>query len=483
MRYSIFLLLFTSLLANIASAQTIKWTEDKKAAKQSSDIRVQKAKALLIFESPVDLTFDSSIENIEQPEKKDGKYFLYVSSGPQEITINYSSNDYYLNFGQIMAENTLPQLKSKEIKYFKIRTSHELEYGNVTETEKAKGNVGVPIGPNVSDALIVVKVFPTDLQIEISDRDSGITKQSKEKGKGIYKVFLTAPGNHTLLVQHPDFDILEIPIKKLNSKETRFYRVRKPFTDEEYRKITELSKEISFDKIKGSWAGSLIENENTNKTYLIFQEYDPRSKKLSGKLYEEGVYHNFSGMSRSTTDNTFQVTIKKQSSRFSPKSATIDLIFMAGIVELGIGAWITDDGRVKEINIMKVPTTTVPPDNSVQILTLKTALFEQINGTWAAVKNTKYVTSISVNEIDLNNKITGSIIFINNSKCDFTGIVNNRVDELSLELKISGKCNSFSGKMMLTLNNNKATGMLTSNTGSSSKMSLRRSKNTGKKKK
>ena len=115
-----------------------------------------------------------------------------------------------------MEPNSLPSLKNKEILFIKVSAIQELEYYDITEKEKAKGNIGIPVGVNVSDALVVFNIFPPDMEIEVSDKNSSITKQSK--GQGTYKVFITAPGNCVLTIKHSELDLTTIEI---NTIETR----------------------------------------------------------------------------------------------------------------------------------------------------------------------------------------------------------------------------------------------------------------------
>ena len=117
-----FSILIFFLINNILVSQTLRWGEVKVDDNYFNKNDIPEGKSLLIFESPFDLTFESSVENTIKSEKKEGKYFLFVDNGAQVITFNYLE-DYFINFGQLMDENTLPSLNSKDItKFVKILT-------------------------------------------------------------------------------------------------------------------------------------------------------------------------------------------------------------------------------------------------------------------------------------------------------------------------------------------------------------------------
>ncbi|GAA4074386.1 hypothetical protein GCM10022389_19920 [Flavobacterium cheonanense] len=220
----IFFIFFNLGLAYSQSSLEFILSDDKAVNITKS---IPDGQSLLVFETDLNLKFDSSIENLQIEDKIDGKYYVFVSSGPQVITIKYFG-DYSLNFGQIGMNNGFPSLNNNEVKYFTISKLIALQYEDITKKEKDKGNNIVPIGPNVSDALVVINVFPPDLELEITEKNNGITKVTKQTD-GVYKIFLKAPAQHILQIKNKEFkDPTNLPVDGLASKEVRFYLVKKP---------------------------------------------------------------------------------------------------------------------------------------------------------------------------------------------------------------------------------------------------------------
>ncbi len=220
----VFLFFFNLHLAFSQSALEFTLSDDK-AVNISKNI--PDGQSLLVFETDLNLKFDSSVENLQVENKIDSKYYIYVSSGPQVITVKYFG-DYLLNFGQIGMNNGFPSLKNKEVKYFTVSKLIALQYEDTTKKEKDKGNNITPIGPNVSDAMVVINVFPDDLELDITEKNNGITKITKLTD-GRYQIFLKAPAQHILQIRNKDFkNPTNLPLDGLVSKEVRFYLVKKP---------------------------------------------------------------------------------------------------------------------------------------------------------------------------------------------------------------------------------------------------------------
>ncbi|MGZ2371732.1 hypothetical protein ACXR6G_18280 [Ancylomarina sp. YFZ004] len=445
-------LLCLVLSQEVYSQSTIKWEIDKKAGKEVKE-KVPEGKTLLIFDTPVDLKFESSVENIDQPHKNGGQYYLYVSDGPQAITINYFGN-YTINFGQLMDPNSLPSLKSKEIVFFRISAINELEYYDITKKEKAKGNIGLPVGVNVSDALVVLNVFPPDMEIEISDENDEITKLSK--GNGVLKVFLTAPGNHILKINQSDMGTTSIEINTLETKETRFYLIRKPITLDDYNDNIESANTLDLDeKLIGYWAGNL----GSKKTFVDIQ--DINSGVLTGRLYQDGIYHKITGVVKSKSNGEYYITVSKSQTELSNKSGTLDFFIKMGV---GSGIWISGDGQVSDFNIMKA--NEIPQEHTSEELSKLKQLKSKIEGKWIDSQKT-LIESITINSLTFNNNITGTVSGKDQIQCSFAGTINERHDKISLVINIPGDCGKTAGVMMLTLNQNTANGFFTSNDGMS----------------
>lgn len=371
-----FSILIFFLINNILVSQTLSWEEVKADDNYFNKNDIPEGKSLLIFETPVDLTFESSVEPNIKPYKKEGKYFLFVDKGAQVITFNYIE-DYFINFGQKMDENTLPSLNSQEIKYFKISEKKELEYYNITEKEKQKGNITVPIGPNVSDAAIIFNVFPPDLPIEISSEDNAITKLKSRNGS--YIVFLQAPKSHVLKIKTLGFDITSITIDNLEAKEIRFYYIRKPLVidNHQYKEISveEINNKKDEDTIDlnklviGNWGGSL----GLEKVFLIIESINDNS--VSGKILKNGIYSKIKGIITVNSEKKIYFTLDKSASKYSLEKGTLDFVLNMGI---GSGIWISDDGKVEDFNIMRVKN--IPAETNFQVSEfIKPLIYESVN--------------------------------------------------------------------------------------------------------
>ena len=374
-KITFFILIFL-LINNISVSQTLKWTEVGVDDNYFNKNDIPEGKSLLIFETPVDLTFESSKDPNIKPYKKEGKYFLFVDKGAQVITFNYLE-DYFINFGQLMDENTLPSLNSKEIKYFKISEKKELEYYNITEKEKQKGNISVPIGVNVSDAAIIFNVFPPDLQIEISSEDNAITRLTSRNG--LYKVFLQAPKSHVLKIKTLGFDITSITVDNLEAKETRFYYIRKPLIidNPQHKEISieGINNKKDDDKLDlnklviGNWGGSL----GPEKVFLIIESINDNS--VSGKILKNGIYSKIKGIITVKSEKKIYFTLDKSASKYSLEKGTLDFVLNMGI---GSGIWISDDGKVEDFSIMRV--NNIPRETNFQASEfIKPIIYESVN--------------------------------------------------------------------------------------------------------
>jgi len=442
------LLFLLGILQITYSQSTIKWEIDKRAGKKIKE-KVPDGKALLVFDSPVDLEFESSVENIKHTQKKDGKYYLFVSKGPQAITIKYLGN-YNINFGQLMDPNSLPALKNKEIIFFRISVIHELEYYDITEKEKAKGNVGIPVGVNVSDALIVFNIFPPDLEIEITDENNVITKQSKEKGT--YKVFITAPGNRVIKINQTNQDITTIEINTLETKETRFYLIRKPVTLEDYEENDAPINEIDIGKqLIGYWGGNL----GSKKIFVDIQNIN--SGTLSGRLYTEGVFHKITGVVKAKSSSVFYVTINKPQTELSRKKGTLDFLIKMGV---GSGIWISEYGGVSDFNIMKV--NELPKENTNEDISRLKLLKSKLEGIWVS-KSDDLIREILISNVGINNSISGHLSTKDNKVCKFGGTINEKNGKINLVINIDNDWAKIAGVIILSVVQNTASGFFTSN--------------------
>jgi hypothetical protein len=225
--------LFFVILANSLYSQTeLTSFEDKKKANNIS-YSFPDEKSLFVFESDKDLTFESSRENSLSPKKLNNKYFLVVEAGSQVITINSENESISIRCGMATGVNNGSALKQKEIRYFKIGERKVLKYSDITGNELAKGNGFEGFGVDPSDAQIILKYFPKNLEIEIGDPAKVISKKSPQtNGNVILFIKMSdldaiSKKDIVLNLKDKEYGITEMRVYNLSKKEQRFYSVEK----------------------------------------------------------------------------------------------------------------------------------------------------------------------------------------------------------------------------------------------------------------
>jgi len=172
-----------------------------------------------------------------------------------------------------------------------------LEYFNITDKEKAKGNISIPIGINISDALIIFSVSPPSLTLEITDHANVITKITKESKD--YKVFVKSGKDITLEVSSVGFGITKIPIKNIESKGTYFYLIKKAVSLESASadaketasylcQQLELRYQI-YNTVNEKYSDKLAKSKGKKKqkiTLKMLNEIDENTKNQNAKMQE-----------------------------------------------------------------------------------------------------------------------------------------------------------------------------------------------------
>ncbi len=418
----ILLLICLNFISPCLAQYSIVFKEDLSAAK-SITRKPAVDKCLLAIRSEVNLTFDSNTENLTQPQKTNGVYFLEVSYGPQAISVYYDNIPTYLNFGQLQAANSLPELKVGEIRYFIVDIKPELEYADITDNELKRGNFTTPFGPNVSDALLVVRIFPNDLELIISETNNLISKF--EKNGSTYNVFLKMPENkkftnYDLLVKTKGADDLKVTVPKLVPKAVRFYRIKKPLVEiadskietenplspikEPEKGVGDVSAATVADyrkNIIGNWAGSL----GDDKTYIEFSTFDEGKKTLAGKIYANGIYMNFKGVVRFKTENDYQASLIIIKDDLITYGASLDLRFNSGVLS---GLWIDDMGAVQDFSAVR--STTIISDNTSEVRQKIATLNKLASGEWNSLTSNAYFDNLILDKANVKQFSTISFI-------------------------------------------------------------------------
>jgi hypothetical protein len=218
-----------TVIGQVAVGQNkIKAEEFPNLAKEITNV-VSEGKALFVFEAMEDYQFDSDNENIVQPVKEGLLYKLYfsVETSSGAITIlNKVADKATINYGRDLFENSLPALKSGEIRYFKLSLEPmfikpKLEFSDVTRQKKAEGAADLPTY-NLRDALIIFNVVPKDLKIKIEGKKIDTVFQD---ATGLYKVYVQ-PVDQVLVIKSDNYTDESVPVGNLNTKDVRYYYVQ-----------------------------------------------------------------------------------------------------------------------------------------------------------------------------------------------------------------------------------------------------------------
>ena len=357
-------------------------------------------KVLLVFRSSEQLSFDSSVENLEPAEYSDGLYFVELSSGSHAFSVIFNDVPTYLNFGQQMDANSLPPLKDGEVKYYSVRVKAELEWSDITENERKRGTFIIPFGPNVSDAMLVVRLFPSDLELEIKESNNLISKLEKEGSS--YNVYIKMPSdekieNYKLVFSSSETDDLIVTLPRFEPKSVKFIRIRKPLieslTEAETPAQTPKNKPNFGKNVLGFWAGSLGEN----KTYIDFSQLDEVKKSVTGKIFSTGIYREFRGIIRFKSIDDYQMSLYLAKDELFSNGAKIDLSYKSGVLN---GLWIDDSGQIIDISAMR--SSSIQTDNSEEIKQKIIEVNNQLSGSWKTKVQNEFFDILVIGKFNAN---------------------------------------------------------------------------------
>lgn len=205
-------------------AQVLTFTENPSKTKTIAT-QVPEDKIMLVFESDGDLSFDSSMEPLEQPKKNGNIYTLIISQRKCVINVENKKNSSIvpISFGQ-MSENSLPTLQKGEIRYFEISEETKLNVFDNTLLQKAGGAVDNQMLYE-KEALLIITTDPVNLNLKFMS-SAKITDVKKEKNR--YFLYIT-PISQTINVLDLDskaFNVLNISNVKV--KDVFYYFVSLP---------------------------------------------------------------------------------------------------------------------------------------------------------------------------------------------------------------------------------------------------------------
>lgn len=467
-------IVFLIFLFNVfySKAQIIEWSQQEVPSFIISELKNKgylndngkflnnDGKALLIFKTDEELIFDSSFENIKQPSSytsnqlEDGVklYVLPLKAQPQKVIIKSDSDENKISFQQPFEKETLPGLKPNELYYFEITSKLALEYYNSTESEKAKGNMSQPVGPNVSDALIIIKSFPKDLKIAITAENGVITKLSEKDNQ--YSVFLNtrsaALSDFVLNIHSDELGNTPMRIFDIKSKEQRFYVVKKP----QAQTLLVEDQLINSDKYKfleGYWSGQFMHDQ----MYIHITEINAKFNQVKGEITKDGLNYSFKGSLVSTGEkDDYLLNIKTTENNLigSMENFSIDLHIKKGVLN---GYIIDVRNNAYDVVLLKSksPSMVNPASNFEKYL----QKYQSVVGSYKLSSNQSLsVVEIIVTQLEPSNKVAGILRFNNNEVCAFTSNLVTSGSGATLNLELSSLCNVNSQSIELTINSNRS---------------------------
>ena len=209
---------------NNCFAQTLVYNENPEKA-MSIRQKVPEGKSLLVFDSQLDLVFESSMEFLDSPQKEGNLYYLAVTPQACLITIKNPKLRILTNipFGQLTA-NTLPILKSGEIRYFAVRTADKLNLFDNTEKARAAGNSDNQMLYE-KEALIIITTDPSGMQLDFS----GSVKITDIKHQDNRHLIYIQPTNQIITLKEKESGATaEIVIADISVKDVKYYFVSLP---------------------------------------------------------------------------------------------------------------------------------------------------------------------------------------------------------------------------------------------------------------
>jgi|GEM_PF-5903903 len=218
-RHYSFIFIFC-LYSFISFGQELKYTEAKDKAK---DITYKGAedKAMLIFKTDLDLTFEASNDPLSTISKNNGEYIIPIYSGDQLVTIkSLCCGRRMLNF----VFGDLGVLKPREIRYFIIEKSNIVGgIADITKEEKAKGTSDFP-GYNEKDGFLFfyISAIP-NIELLFNEKNGYVTKVTKDADR--YQLYAKSGVPIELTISAKGYDDLTYNIDTLGVKGVKYFRL------------------------------------------------------------------------------------------------------------------------------------------------------------------------------------------------------------------------------------------------------------------
>lgn len=249
------ILLFSLIVTTNANAQKLIYEERPNMVRTIND-KIPPGTALLIFESELDLKFESSMEVLSKPIKKGDLYKILLSERTCVIDVNVPNSNVKINFGQ-MTQNSFHTLKTGEVKYFYLKLENRLKVINQTNDEE-KDELSETQMRYEKEALIIINIDPTDMNLNFKSTEP-ITDVDKVNDRYLLYV---KPKDQIITIEHKESGAYEsIVLKDLKVKDLRYYfaslpdNLRQSKTNESYDSKVEIGDYL----IMSNPSGALIQ--------------------------------------------------------------------------------------------------------------------------------------------------------------------------------------------------------------------------------
>ena len=253
MYHNFILTLTLGICCFFSLSQELKYTENKDK-KEIVKYTVPDDKALLIFQTDLELTFEASNDPLKSIVKEDGKYKVTISIGSQLVTIiSRCCGRKMFNF----VYNELGALKSKEIRYFIIEKSKIVGFVvDITKEEINKGTSDFPSYNEKDGYLIFYTSNIPKVEIQFKEKNAYITKVVKEPDR--YRINAKSGVPIELIITAKGYDEMSYFIDPLDIKGVKYFRLFSLTNFEETKSSDNTLKKGSY-KIITFPVGALVE--------------------------------------------------------------------------------------------------------------------------------------------------------------------------------------------------------------------------------
>ncbi len=451
------------LCSGISAQYALKWEMLDNKVSSVKTIPAD-GKSILVFESDLELEFESSFENLEKPLYEGGKYFLTVNSGAQAITIG-SDEKVTINFGQLLDPNTLPALASKSVKYFKITKAWEFDFFDISEKEFEKGNVITPIGPNESDAYLEIRLYPRDMLVDIVfEKKEAVTKLTKSS-KAIEIFF--KPGEYNVTLISKKVEPLEFRIS-LGVKDVKIFALKMPLDFDEIDKKIEKNEsnepstiikdksEFTFQKFIGIWGFGTEKGDNV---LLELKTFDKQTNRFSGVFCKNGIFSDLTAALQKSENNQYTVFIDIKPNSLYKQKSNLSFSMDGNLVN---GHYVFAD-NFEEVVLLKV-NQPLPKDETATMTNTFNVKKNFLLGIWSCDLNS-FVKNIEVIDFVYPATLKAYVNLHNGDRCFIESKINETNDSYSIFYTSTGNCFNTNGTLSLIFSKFNSNGNFITNDG------------------